>query len=158
MWEYSDSELDDDMVRRCSYCGRFCSQSDIVDENGLCRKCSEELDHCSNHSSDVTSAASETVIPDEESMSSSPDGEANSPNPSQINANRRDDGSDSGLCARCWTHPPTKLLYNTPICDGCFHVAQEKRVSWHILNDYDRNSEHSLADIHQKEHTKGTKV
>ncbi|OJD24060.1 hypothetical protein ACJ73_04576, partial [Blastomyces percursus] len=40
----------------------------------------------------------------------------------------------SNLCARCWKNPSTTILYNTPICNECHRVAQEKR-----------------------EHTKGTK-
>ncbi|KKZ59931.1 hypothetical protein EMCG_05250 [[Emmonsia] crescens] len=38
------------------------------------------------------------------------------------------------LCARCWKNQSTTILYNTPICDDCHQIAQEKR-----------------------EHTKGTK-
>ena len=134
MWGYSDSELGDDMVRRCSYCGRFCRQGDIVDENGLCHKCSEALDHGSDHSGDIVSVVSgEAVVPDDASLTSSPDGAVNSPNLSHTDVNMSDDGNDSGLCARCWTHPPTKTLYNTPICDRCFRVAQEKRASGYLF-------------------------
>ncbi|PGH05552.1 hypothetical protein GX51_02891 [Blastomyces parvus] len=43
-------------------------------------------------------------------------------------------GTESNLCARCWNNPSTTILYNTPICNECYRIAQEKR-----------------------EHTKGTK-
>ncbi|KLJ11525.1 hypothetical protein EMPG_13280 [Blastomyces silverae] len=43
-------------------------------------------------------------------------------------------GTESNLCARCWKTPSTTILYNTPICNECYRIAQEKR-----------------------EHTKGTK-
>ncbi|KAL2370988.1 hypothetical protein RJ035_006391 [Blastomyces gilchristii] len=42
--------------------------------------------------------------------------------------------TESNLCARCWKTPSTTILYNTPICNECYRIAQEKR-----------------------EHTKGTK-
>ncbi|KAL2364740.1 hypothetical protein RJZ56_002329 [Blastomyces dermatitidis] len=43
--------------------------------------------------------------------------------------------TESNLCARCWKTPSTTILYNTPICNECYRIAQEKR-----------------------EHTKGTKT
>ncbi|OAX79265.1 hypothetical protein ACJ72_06414, partial [Emergomyces africanus] len=41
---------------------------------------------------------------------------------------------ESELCARCWKYPSTTMLYNSPICNDCYHIARGK---W--------------------EHTKGTK-
>jgi Pyruvate/2-oxoacid:ferredoxin oxidoreductase delta subunit len=153
MWGYSDSELDDDMVVRCSYCGRFCSQGDIVGEDGLCHKCSEELNLSSSRGGEAMSTVSgEAIVADDVSLSSSLGGTANSPTPSQNDTDPRDDDNDSGgLCARCWAHPSKKLLYNTPICDDCFHVAQMKRVRVHLFNGLSQTEpEHQLADIHQK--------
>jgi hypothetical protein len=94
----------------------------------------------------------EAAIADDVSLSSSLDGTDNSPALSQNDADRRDDDDDSGgLCARCWAHPSTKLLYNTPVCDDCFDVAQVKRVRGHLFNGLQQmEPEHQLADIRQK--------
>ncbi|KAK2798764.1 hypothetical protein FQN50_008746 [Emmonsiellopsis sp. PD_5] len=44
MWDYSDSEPDDDtMVRRCGYCGRFANPDGMNEETGLCLKCNEAI-------------------------------------------------------------------------------------------------------------------
>ncbi|PGH02408.1 hypothetical protein AJ79_07640 [Helicocarpus griseus UAMH5409] len=51
---------------------------------------------------------------------------------SSNNSSNTEEGDD--LCARCWKNQSTTILYNTPICDDCYQIAQEKR-----------------------EHTKGTK-
>ncbi|OJD16797.1 hypothetical protein AJ78_03087, partial [Emergomyces pasteurianus Ep9510] len=34
---------------------------------------------------------------------------------------------ETELCARCWKYPSATMLYNTPICNDCYHIAQEKR-------------------------------
>ncbi|KMP00578.1 hypothetical protein CIRG_00720 [Coccidioides immitis RMSCC 2394] len=37
------------------------------------------------------------------------------------------DSEEPNLCARCWTRPPTKVLYNSPTCEECYQVAKEMK-------------------------------
>ncbi|ODH49819.1 hypothetical protein GX48_04047 [Paracoccidioides brasiliensis] len=173
MWNYSDSEPEDDstMTRRCSYCGRFGSRDNIVEETGLCFKCHDtvhpsskvkstflsgrngsdgpsrvaaavmaeiaavEVDDGSSSLGSITSIHSDQ---DDDEDNENEDGDENeSENENQKSNDQKPSGSrsndfshtegESEICARCWQNPSTKILYNTPICHGCYQIAQEKR-------------------------------
>ncbi|EFE29666.1 uncharacterized protein ARB_03006 [Trichophyton benhamiae CBS 112371] len=42
-WEYSEESEAEEMVSRCSYCGRFCNKRAIHGKTGLCYPCRETL-------------------------------------------------------------------------------------------------------------------
>ncbi|PGH19544.1 hypothetical protein AJ80_03880 [Polytolypa hystricis UAMH7299] len=140
MWDYSDSEPDDTIVRRCSYCGRFCREDQIVGRKGLCLKCNETVDTTGDgtdgngsngHSSAsaLSRLAAISVELDDSGSESVESVRAESEEPPPAHHGRGCNNEDKGtdLCARCWARPPTKVLYNSPICEVCYQVAQEKR-------------------------------
>ncbi|KAK2780936.1 hypothetical protein FQN53_000888 [Emmonsiellopsis sp. PD_33] len=172
MWDYSDSEPDDDtMVRRCAYCGRFANVDDMNEETGLCLKCNEAIYKTAKGSisppkskgsggkggrvgAALSSMAAVEVDDDSSdvgsitSIHSDLEDDEGDHGVDEVGSGRKFRGSGSNrpggkgeLCARCWNKPSTKILYNTPICEDCYVVAQEKR---------------SLFS--KQEHTRGTKA
>ncbi|EEP75833.1 predicted protein [Uncinocarpus reesii 1704] len=136
MWDYSDSEPDDDMVSRCSYCGRFCARAKIHAQTGLCLPCKEKLHpggtepEVEVHEAEADKMAVDGKESGGESAGSKAEGNEAAPQesdslPQGTGESNAPDGP--GLCARCWTRPPTRVLYNSPTCDDCFQVAQDAK-------------------------------
>ncbi|KMU75902.1 hypothetical protein CISG_05387 [Coccidioides immitis RMSCC 3703] len=141
MWDYSDSEADE-MVSRCSYCGKFCSRAKINAASGLCLPCKAKLHPTRpKPEGDARQAKADKMAIDEEdddaaasdsgeSVGSKAEGKEEVPLELDSRSQGLGESSDSeepNLCARCWTRPPTKVLYNSPTCEECYQVAKEMK-------------------------------
>ncbi|WEW57722.1 hypothetical protein PRK78_003189 [Emydomyces testavorans] len=136
MWDYSESDADDKMACRCSYCGKFCSRANIHQRTGLCLPCKEKLRPSEAEAESEAERAETNEMTDDngsesgESLDSEAEGkeEASQEPESRLKGlGESDQPAKSNLCARCWSRQPTRVLYNSPTCDECYQVAKAKK-------------------------------
>ncbi|KAI1910328.1 hypothetical protein LOZ12_004695 [Ophidiomyces ophidiicola] len=139
MSNYSDSDVDDEMACRCSYCGRFCSRANIHELSGLCFPCEHKLhpskllpeDENENPEADeIAINANESESWGGASVASKAEGKESGSQESGSHPQgfgEPNQPAESALCARCWTRSPTRVLYNSPTCDECFQEAKVKK-------------------------------
>lgn len=132
-WEYSEESEAEEMVSRCSYCGRFCNKRAIHGKTGLCYPCRETLrkegdKRALETDSDTESASSGRGAEECEPVKGHPAATAEAEDDSQ-SAKSEEGTACSNVCSRCWAAEATGTLYNSPVCDDCYHLAQANRVS-----------------------------
>ncbi|EZF29903.1 hypothetical protein GTR04_5496 [Trichophyton interdigitale] len=130
-WEYSEESEAEEMVSRCSYCGRFCNKRAIHGKTGLCYPCRETLrkegdKRALETDSDTESASSGRGAEECEPVKGHPAATAEAEDDSQ-SAKSEEGTACSNVCSRCWAAEATGTLYNSPVCDDCYHLAQANR-------------------------------
>ncbi|EFE43511.1 conserved hypothetical protein [Trichophyton verrucosum HKI 0517] len=130
-WEYSEESEAEEMVSRCSYCGRFCNKRAIHGKTGLCYPCRETLrkegdKRALETDSDTESASSGRGAEECEPVKGHPAATAEAEDDSQ-SAKSEEGTARSNVCSRCWAAEATGTLYNSPVCDDCYHLAQANR-------------------------------
>ncbi|KAF3483084.1 uncharacterized protein GIQ15_02408 [Arthroderma uncinatum] len=131
-WEYSEESETDEMVARCTYCGRFCNTRAIHGKTGLCYPCRDTL------RKEGDERAQETDSDEESASSGKPAQECEKPRKGEKSATAEADEDSqsakseeltvrSNVCSRCWAAEATGTLYNSPVCDDCYDIAQANR-------------------------------
>ncbi|KAK2880059.1 hypothetical protein FQN49_000606 [Arthroderma sp. PD_2] len=133
-WEYSGESEPEEMAVRCNYCGRFCNKKAIHGKTGLCYPCrdtlrqegdarAQETDSDAESASSGTSAQEcEKPVKGDKSATAEADEDSQSAKSEELTVR-------SNVCSRCWAAEATGTLYNSPVCDDCYDIAQANRVS-----------------------------
>ncbi|KAM5476131.1 hypothetical protein MauCBS54593_000815 [Microsporum audouinii] len=130
-WEYSEESETEEMVVRCTYCGRFCNKRAIHGKTGLCYPCRDTLrkegdEKALETDSDAESASSSTRAQECKPVKGHPSATAEADEDSQ-SAKSEEVTARSNVCSRCWAAEATGTLYNSPVCNDCYHLAQANR-------------------------------
>ncbi|EFR00214.1 hypothetical protein MGYG_03217 [Nannizzia gypsea CBS 118893] len=139
-WEYSEESEAEEMAARCTYCGRFCNKRAIHGKTGLCYPCRETLrkegdKRALETDSDTESASSGRGAEESEPVKGHPAAITEAEDDSQ-SVKSEEGTARSNVCSRCWATEATGTLYNSPVCDDCYHLAQANRKRFQPPNPH----------------------